>query len=72
VSGIVPELRSIAVSEKARKKPVYIPEFNADAVAKCSNIGINATSRSLVTFYPLFVVVDACLNNFFMIVLYIS
>jgi len=35
------------VSEKLRKRAVYSPEFKAEAVAKCLNIGVNETSREL-------------------------
>ena len=35
------------MSEKARKRPTYTPEFKAEAVAKCLNIGVNATSKEL-------------------------
>ena len=45
MSGIIPALRRIAVSEKLRKRAVYSPEFKAEAVAKCLNIGVNETSR---------------------------
>ena len=35
------------MSEKTRKIPTYSPEFKAEAVAKCQNIGVNATSKEL-------------------------
>jgi transposase-like protein len=35
------------VSEKTKKRPSYSPEFKSQAVAKCLNIGVNATSREL-------------------------
>src|SRR5689334_9666149 len=40
-------MRSIAVSEKTRTRSTYSPEFKAEAVAKCLNIGVNATSKEL-------------------------
>lgn len=33
--------------EKSRKRPTYSPEFKAEAVAKCLNIGIYETGREL-------------------------
>ena len=35
------------MSEKTRKIPTYSPEFKAEAVAMCQNIGVNATSKEL-------------------------
>lgn len=35
------------MSEKTKTRPTYSPEFKAEAVAKCLNIGVNATSKEL-------------------------
>lgn len=39
------------MSEKTRKKPVYSSEFKAEAVAKCLDIGVSATSKELGVSY---------------------
>lgn len=35
------------MSEKSRKRPTYSPDFKAEAVAKCLNIGVNETNKEL-------------------------
>jgi len=35
------------VTEKKRTRPTYTPEFKAQAVAKCLEIGISRTSEEL-------------------------
>ena len=35
------------MTERRRTKPTYSPEFKTAAIAKCSEIGINPTSREL-------------------------
>ncbi len=35
------------MSDKTRKRPIYSPEFKAEAVAKCLNIGVIMTSKEL-------------------------
>lgn len=47
MNGITPALRSIAVTEKSRKRPTYTTEFRTEAVAKCLDIGIKRTSEDL-------------------------
>jgi hypothetical protein len=47
LNGITPILRSMTAAERARKRQVYSSEFKAEAVAKCLNIGVNATSKEL-------------------------
>ena len=39
------------MSEKPKKRPNYSSEFKAAAVAKCLEIGVNATSRELGVSY---------------------